>query len=170
MARKLSPEVGPRLVALYKESGLSIAAVARQAGYCAVSTRRLIMSLITAEEIAELTAAQRGSMLRERSTESMTRLLARLGPNNPNYMGKEAQPKSARYRLVRKDPIKDQVCEDCGKPAQIHHHRNEDTYDNSPENVAYLCRSCHMKEHHARGAFRKAPLTQLTDKAPTQPN
>jgi hypothetical protein len=40
-------------------------------------------------------------------------------------------------------------CERCGVPAEVRHHRDERPENNAPENVAFLCRSCHMKHHTA---------------------
>lgn len=38
-------------------------------------------------------------------------------------------------------------CNRCDEPAEVRHHRNEDTLNNAPENIEFLCRACHT-EHH----------------------
>lgn len=35
-------------------------------------------------------------------------------------------------------------CEDCGKPAMDRHHIDDNPANNSPGNIAILCRRCHM--------------------------
>lgn len=48
-------------------------------------------------------------------------------------------------RRTFRDPT---PCTVCGAVANlVRHHRNENTSDNSPENIAWLCRSCHMRHH-----------------------
>ena len=36
-------------------------------------------------------------------------------------------------------------CEQCGAPGADRHHRDENTANNRPENIAILCRRCHMR-------------------------
>ena len=37
-------------------------------------------------------------------------------------------------------------CDYCENPARDRHHKNGDATDNSTENLAFLCRKCHMEE------------------------
>ena len=43
------------------------------------------------------------------------------------------------------------ACERCGKPTKAVHHKRVPvdrlSWDNSPENLECLCKSCHFKEH-----------------------
>lgn len=38
------------------------------------------------------------------------------------------------------------ACEDCGRPGVDRHHKDGDTDNNLPENIAILCRRCHQEE------------------------
>lgn len=59
------------------------------------------------------------------------------------------------------------ICERCGKPAEIAHHRRYLTAENlhdpaislSPDNLEALCRDCHNAEHFGRGGATAQGLT-----------
>ena len=62
---------------------------------------------------------------------------------------------------------KNYLCERCGKPAEIAHHRRYLTAENlfdptislNPDNLEALCRDCHNTEHFGRGGATAAGLT-----------
>ena len=56
------------------------------------------------------------------------------------------QPHADRAKARRVVPVI-ASCEACGAPAEDRHHRNGDTADNRPENLAPLCRACHAALH-----------------------
>lgn len=68
---------------------------------------------------------------------------ARRGENHGGWKGDAATVKSGRMR-ARKNYRQLGTCERCGTPATDRHHRNGNTLDNSQENIAHLCRRCHM--------------------------
>lgn len=57
---------------------------------------------------------------------------------------------------------KEYICERCGEPAKIAHHRTQLTPDNINDstitlnwnNLEALCQDCHNKEHHKRKTAR----------------
>ena len=59
------------------------------------------------------------------------------------------------------------ICERCGKPAEIAHHRRYLTAENvlnpdvslNPDNLEALCLDCHNTEHFGRGGAMAAGLT-----------
>jgi hypothetical protein len=56
---------------------------------------------------------------------------------------------SGRRRAQALFALAEAACERCGVPAEVRHHRDENPRNNVPENVAFLCRACHMKHHNA---------------------
>jgi len=62
-----------------------------------------------------------------------------------------------RIRMQRRIPIEGKLCQICGDPAQIRHHRDEDPRNNADENIAVICRACHMWIHKRR---RKGSLEE----------
>jgi hypothetical protein len=59
---------------------------------------------------------------------------------------------AGRKRAQRAYPQR--PCQECGTTEKRidRHHVNGDTLDNSPENVALLCSTCHTKRHWAEGS------------------
>lgn len=65
---------------------------------------------------------------------------------------------SGDWRQLREDYLTSQqnICERCGEPAKIAHHKTWLTPANitdpsvslNPENLEALCQDCHNKEHH----------------------
>lgn len=89
----------------------------------------------------------RNSMLgKVRSKETREKIgKAKLGELNPMWKGDSiAYDASGRARAQRMYiPIG--KCQRCGeKPALDRHHKDGNTANNDPDNVSFLCRSCHM--------------------------
>ena len=76
------------------------------------------------------------------------------GSENPQWKGDKATIAAKRLRAGKLYPEVGR-CEGCGADAIDRHHKNGDTGDNSPENIAFLCRRCHMAEDGRLEAFLK---------------
>lgn len=66
----------------------------------------------------------------------------RRGEESGAYKGSRAKKRSSRVRAIVKYVC--DICESCSKPACDRHHKDGNTYNNEPENIAILCRRCHM--------------------------
>jgi len=69
--------------------------------------------------------------------------VTKLGGLNPNWEGDNALPQSGRGRAERLYPQKQ--CEICGFLKAERHHKDNNTKNNNPENIMFLCRKCHMR-------------------------
>lgn len=69
---------------------------------------------------------------------------------HPLWTGDDATDEAGRKRARRIFPNVE-PCERCGanpQDTQIYrHHKDENTKNNSPDNIEFLCGSCHMKHH-----------------------
>lgn len=66
------------------------------------------------------------------------------GEENHQWKGDAASDKSKRARCRQRYPgLGD--CEECGGKAVERHHKDNDPGNNAPENIARLCRRCHME-------------------------
>jgi hypothetical protein len=66
----------------------------------------------------------------------------RYGDRHPGWKGDDVSVRGGRTRAIREYPPG--PCTRCGDPKGERHHVNGDTSDNRPENIAMLCRRCHM--------------------------
>jgi 5-methylcytosine-specific restriction endonuclease McrA len=71
------------------------------------------------------------------------------GPRNGRWAGDRVSDNTGRQRAAR--VLSDlPPCEACGATEKLHrHHRDGDTSNNTPSNLASLCATCHTKEHRA---------------------
>ena len=69
----------------------------------------------------------------------------RYGVDHHAWAGDAISVKGGRKRAQRMYPDA-KPCESCGSSKSERHHKSGDTSDNSPENIAFLCRRCHMRE------------------------
>ena len=67
---------------------------------------------------------------------------AQWGPYHPAWKGNKASVRAGRSRALRKFPP--QPCSVCGKERSERHHIDGNTLNNAPENIAFVCRKCHM--------------------------
>ena len=77
----------------------------------------------------------------------------RFGVEHHAYKGNDIDIKSARSRTERGYP--DRPCESCRNPKAERHHKDGNTRNNSPANVRFLCRGCHMLEDGRLDGFRE---------------
>lgn len=64
------------------------------------------------------------------------------GPRGGTWKGEMAGKDAGRARARTAYALGD--CERCGRPAKDRHHKDGNTLNNDPANVAILCRRCHM--------------------------
>ncbi|MCK9471940.1 MAG: HNH endonuclease [Bacilli bacterium] len=73
------------------------------------------------------------------------------GENNSQWKGGESR---IYHNIYRKKGKNSKVCEKCGSDRfLIIHHIDFNHYNNSPENLQKLCRSCHSKIHELHKNF-----------------
>lgn len=61
-----------------------------------------------------------------------------------NWKGEAATDSSKRERARTRYPLPSK-CDECPSRATDRHHKDGDTGNNHPSNIAFLCRRCHMK-------------------------
>lgn len=77
------------------------------------------------------------------------------GQNNNHWVNG-----SGIYRRYRKDK-----CERCGSTLNLCvHHRDRNRFNNVPENLETLCKSCHQKEHEVYKNFTKGIVRSSENK------
>lgn len=65
---------------------------------------------------------------------------------NPQWKGDQAPPNTARRRAHNR--YRNDACSQCRSTERVErHHRNKNTYDNTPANIEILCHKCHAKAH-----------------------
>ena len=80
----------------------------------------------------------------------------RRGPEHYAWAGDGVSVKGGRKRAERMYPDT-KPCELCGSERSERHHRDANTANNSPENIAFLCRACHMREDGRLDAVLRNP-------------
>jgi hypothetical protein len=64
---------------------------------------------------------------------------------SPNRKGDNATTKAGRTRALRMFPVLPDGCETCGAGKRLdRHHKDGNTLNNNRDNIAFLCRKCHM--------------------------
>ena len=66
-----------------------------------------------------------------------------LGERTPRWKGESVSDRGGRSRALRMYPEAG-TCSVCGGENAERHHIDENTANNIPENIAFLCRRCHM--------------------------
>jgi hypothetical protein len=87
---------------------------------------------------------------------------ARRGEKSIWWKGDAIAERSGRTRALRAFPEK-APCEACGAERSERHHKDGNTKNNAAENVARLCRRCHMTEDGRLGRVR-AMMKELQPK------
>ena len=70
----------------------------------------------------------------------------KFGKEHPNWKGDEITERSGRSRAKAMYP-EIGPCVECGSVNAERHHNDENTRNNSPDNIIPLCRDCHTKRH-----------------------
>lgn len=86
----------------------------------------------------------------------------RYGKNNHGWLGDEVSAKGGRTRAIRAFP-EIGPCEMCGAARAERHHRDGNTANNAPSNIAPLCRKCHMAKDGRLEEFSKMAKTRVAD-------
>lgn len=87
------------------------------------------------------------------------------GANNPAWLGDKASRSAGHARAVLAFPAP--ACSGCGATRAERHHIDQNPLNNSPENVAILCRKCHKAAHRLLPSRRAlAMLHRLSCEGP----
>lgn len=115
-------------------------------------------SLLDPERSKKISAAAMG-----RTPWNKNKEFPQMRGNKHAFRGNAATPNAGRARAqALYKEIK--PCEHCGLiktgwRQMVRHHRDRNTLNNSAENIAFLCRACHAKEHRAElHTWRKTNL------------
>ncbi len=69
-------------------------------------------------------------------------------------------PHTGRIQAQRLFPVM-RSCERCGQGAKDRHHRDDNTLNNDPINVAFLCRRCHMETDGRLATFQAQAIARI---------
>lgn len=72
-----------------------------------------------------------------------SRRCSKRGAANPKWKGDAASKTAGNYRARNRYAAT--KCQRCGAPRAELHHKDENTLNNSPDNIQILCRRCHMQ-------------------------
>lgn len=70
----------------------------------------------------------------------------RRGEASWHWLGPDVSAVVGRKRALRLYPNIG-PCTECGADKTERHHKDENPANNAPENIAVLCRKCHLREH-----------------------
>jgi hypothetical protein len=148
-SRKLPPN--STVIAMY-ESGMSTGQIAEQCGVKPIT----VVSMLARLGVPRRSAGDADRLARSTGRKQATRFW--LGKQQPAEMVEKRISKirgenhwlwkgGIANRAYRK-AISKKVCDHCGATEDLGiHHRNDDHYDNRPENLQVLCNSCHISLH-----------------------
>lgn len=100
------------------------------------------------------TQSRRGWNLRK----DMPRTWQPYGVAHAGWKGELASKTAKRKRARRMYSLGS--CQDCGAEATDRHHIDDNTGNNAPENIAILCRRCHMKRDGRLAALAACSLNR----------
>lgn len=89
---------------------------------------------------------------------------SKLGSRNPRWGGDSVSAKAGRLRAKRLYRVT-KPCEVCGTSQAERHHRDGNTLNNAPTNIAFLCRKHHMEADGRLAALRER-ITELNQQGP----
>lgn len=84
----------------------------------------------------------------------------RVASEHYNWRGDNVSEKGGRKRALRLYPDIG-PCSKCGAAKAERHHRDDNTANNDPSNIAILCRRCHMDEDGRLEIARKTAAARL---------
>ncbi len=84
---------------------------------------------------------------------------SKLGKFNPRWTGDSAS-KVAGHHRARRAYVEIGPCEKCGASPAERHHKDENTSNNAPSNIAILCRRCHMASDGRLERFTRSAATE----------
>ena len=87
-----------------------------------------------------------------RQTQEHIEKRTRRGSDHYAWQGDLVSERGGRNRALRLYP-KIPPCERCGNEKSERHHRDGNTANNAPDNIAPLCRKCHMEVDGRLEAF-----------------
>lgn len=120
------------------------------------------MSLSAAERQRRFRARQKGENVPKlpagqkkgyKQTPEHIQKRKRFGVGHHSWKGDDIIVKSGRTRALR--GYAPRACEVCDNPKAERHHKDGNTRNNTPDNVRFLCRKCHMVEDGRLNEFRK---------------
>jgi hypothetical protein len=79
------------------------------------------------------------------------------GPDAPGWKGDGATHQAGRKRARQMYPDAP-ACERCAASRSERHHKDGNPLNNARENIAFLCRGCHIRTED-RMAYRRKPMT-----------
>lgn len=94
------------------------------------------------------------SICRRNNVKWIWQLRDQYGENNPSYingMGRSTIERATRNIVIKsgRDLFTCEVCKTVSKDReQDRHHKDRDRSNNSSNNIAVLCQTCHMEEHN----------------------
>lgn len=93
------------------------------------------------------------------------------GPNHYLWKGADAQPDAGRNRARRHFDLTGETCQHdgCEKPAVDRHHVDDDTTNNAPSNIRFLCRHHHMLEDGRLDELQRVARVNLDRGIPRPP-
>ena len=77
----------------------------------------------------------------------------RFGPEHHHWKGDSIKRVSGRTRAERDYQTK--PCELCGNTKAERHHKDNNTANNKPNNIQFLCRKCHMQQDGRLNEFKR---------------
>lgn len=87
--------------------------------------------------------------------------MVKAGSEHPQWRGDQVSVRGGRTRALRLYPDIG-PCTRCGSANTERHHIDENTANNDPDNIAILCRRCHMVEDGRLDAVRRTPYRGIS--------
>jgi formylmethanofuran dehydrogenase subunit E len=89
--------------------------------------------------------------------------MGRVADNGKDLWAAVTHVHTGHQRAQRLFPMK--ACENCGSAGRDRHHRDGNTLNNDPANIAILCRRCHQAEDGRLDGLRQRAAAQAAAQA-----
>jgi hypothetical protein len=96
----------------------------------------------TEEHKRKISKANKGQTMSEENRLILS--MTRKGKDNPNWKENSTAKNTGAHRCERMFPIEGKVCEICKSPKVERHHKDGNKFNNTVENIQFLCRRHHM--------------------------